>query len=108
MTKYSVRIVEQAESDLGELIRYIAENDSIASANHLLGKLLATVEALELYPHRGHFVPELLELGIKAHREVHFGPYRVIYEATGRNVLVMLIVDGRRKLQTILERRLLR
>ena len=108
MTKYRVRIVREAEEDLAELIDYISDNDSIERANYVLERLLAVCERLEKYPERGHFLPELRSLGIKSYREVHFKPYRIIYEVIGREVFIQLIVDGRRSLQAILERRLLR
>ena len=108
MTQYRVRIVEEAEEDLAELADYIAHHDSVERANFVLEKLLTLCERLEQHPERGHFLPELRSLGIKTHREVHFKPYRVIYEVIGREVFILLIVDGRRSLQTILERRLVR
>ena len=108
MTQYRVRIVEEAEEDLAELADYIAHHDSVERANFVLEKMLTLCERLEQHPERGHFLPELRSLGIKTHREVHFKPYRVIYEVIGREVFILLIVDGRRSLQTILERRLVR
>ena len=74
----------------------------------MLEKLLTLCERLEKHPERGHFLPELSSLGIKIYREVHFKPYRVVYEVIGREVFILLIVDGRRSLPAILERRLLR
>ncbi len=108
MTKYRVRIVREAEEDLAELIDYISRRDSIERAAYVLERLLAVCERLEQYPERGHFLPELRSLGIKTYREVHFKPYRIIYEVIGREVFIQLIVDGRRSMQAILERRLLR
>ncbi len=108
MTKYRVRIVREAEEDLGELVDYIAQHGSVERANYVLDRLLTICARLEQHPERGHFLSELRSLGIKTHREVHFKPYRIIYEVIGREVFIMLIVDGRRSLQTILERRLLR
>jgi len=108
VTKYRVRIVREAEQDLVELIDYISNHDSIERATYVLGRLLAVCERLEQYPERGHFLPELRSLGIKTYREVHFKPYRIIYEIIGREVFIQLIMDGRRSLQAILERRLLR
>ena len=108
MHKYRVRIVQEAEEDLAELVDYIAQYDSVERANFVLEKLLTHCERLEQHPERGHFLPELRSLGIKIYREVHFKPYRVIYEVIGREVFVLLIVDGRRSMQTILERRLIR
>ncbi len=108
MTTFRVRVVREAEEDLAELVNYIAQHDSVERANYVLEKLLTICTRLERHPERGHFLPELRSLGIKTHREVHFKPYRVIYEVIGREVFILLIVDGRRSLQTILERRLLR
>ena len=108
MTKYRVRIVREAEEDLAELIDYISNQDSIERADYVLHRLLAVCERLEQHPERGHFPPELRSLGIRTYREVHFKPYRIIYEVIGREVIIQLIVDGRRSLQAILERRLLR
>jgi toxin ParE1/3/4 len=39
-------------------------------------------------------------------RQVFFKPYRVIYEIVGNDVVVQLISDGRRNLQSLLLRRL--
>jgi len=108
VTKYRVRIVREAEEDLAELIDHIAQYDSVERANYVLERLLTICARLEQHPERGHFLPELRSLGIKSYREVHFKLYRIIYEVIGREVFIQLIVDGRRSLQAILERRLLR
>jgi toxin ParE1/3/4 len=108
VTTYRVRIVHEAEDDLAEIIEFVAKHDSIERAEYVLEKLSGICERLEKNPQRGHFLPELKSLGIKSYREVHFKPYRVIYELIGRDVFVHLIIDGRRSLQAILERRLLR
>ena len=103
-----MKIVPEAEEDLAELVDYIAQHDSVERANYVLERLMSVCERLEQHPERGHFLPELRSLGIKTYREVHFKPYRIIYEVIGREVFILLIVDGRRSLQTILERRLIR
>jgi len=108
VTKSRVRIVRGAEEDLAELVDYIAQHDSVEDANYVLERLMTVCERLEQHPERGHFLPELRSLGIKTFREVHFKPYRIIYEVVGREVFILLIVDGRRSFQAILERRLLR
>ena len=50
---------------------------------------------------------ELLDLGIQEYRELQYDPYRIIYRVLGRNVYVLVIADGRRDMQTLLQRRLL-
>lgn len=41
------------------------------------------------------------------YRQVFFKPYRLIYRIVGKQVVVYLIVDSRRDLQSLLARRLL-
>jgi toxin ParE1/3/4 len=48
-----------------------------------------------------------LSLGIREYREVFFKPYRIIYRVMDKNVYVLLIVDGRRDMQSLLQWRLL-
>ena len=57
-------------------------------------------------PERGSYPEELSQLGIKEYREVFFKPYRIIYRIIGRQVYVFLVVDGRRNMQKLLQRRL--
>ena len=62
---------------------------------------------LSEFPDRGTHPKELLALGIREYREVFFKPYRIIYRVMVKNVYVLLIADGRRDMQTLLQRRLL-
>jgi len=50
----------------------------------------------------------LLALGIREYRQTFFKPYRIIYRVAGKRVYVYLIADGRRDMQTLLARRMLR
>ncbi len=89
-------------------IEYIAEHDAPAKADAVLDKLEALVESLSRFPERGTVTKELRDVGIKDYREVYFKPYRVIYRVWAAQVYVYLIVDGRRDMQTLLTRRLMR
>jgi toxin ParE1/3/4 len=53
-------------------------------------------------------VPELREIGVTEYREVVRKPYRIVYFTVGRQVYVVAILDGRRDLEDLLARRLLR
>ena len=50
---------------------------------------------------------ELIGLGIKEYRPIFFKPYRLVYRINGSLVIIYLIADGRRVMQTVLARRLL-
>jgi len=62
---------------------------------------------LSEFPERGAYPKELLALGVREYREIFFKPYRIIYRVLDKNVYVLLIADGRRDMQSLLQRRLL-
>lgn len=104
---FTVVLTENAVSDLEDLGDYIDRHDSPAKADHVLGKLEALINSLSSNPQRGVYPAELLALGIRDYREVFFKPYRCIYRVISERVYVQLIVDGRRDMQRLLQRRLL-
>jgi toxin ParE1/3/4 len=105
--RYEVLLTEGAERDLDDIYSYIAEFDSPKNADHVLERLFEVVERLTTHPERGSQPKELRTLGIREYRQTFFKPYRVIYRVIGRQVLIYLITDGRRDMQTLLARRFL-
>ena len=105
--RFDARLTEGAEQDLQAIHDYLSEFDCVANANYLLDALMDTVERLSKFPVRGSYPKELVSLGIKEYRQTFFNPYRVIYRVTGSQVIIYLIADGRREMQTVLARRLL-
>lgn len=105
--RYEILLTQGAEQDLESIHDYIAEFDGVANANYVLDQLMEVVEGLAQYPERGSYLKELVALGIKEYRQTAFKPYRVIYRVVGSQVVIYLIVDGRRDMQSVLARRLL-
>ena len=104
---YPVRITSAAARDLEEIFTWIAEHDSLQNAGYVLDRLARKAESIAALPHRG-LRPDELPPGMEGeYRQVFFKPYRVIYEITPSEVVIHLIVDGRRNLQSLLMRRLL-
>ena len=108
MKRYRVRLTEDAEQDLIDIYRYIALQDSVENADYVLDQLESLCSRLTELPERGHAPPELDRIGVTNYREVNFNPYRVIYEVIRQNVFIHCIVDGRRDIPSLLERRLIR
>jgi toxin ParE1/3/4 len=105
--RYEILLTQGAEQDLESIHDYIAEFDCIANANYVLDQLMEVMEGLAQFPERGSYPKELAALGIKEYRQTAFKPYRVIYRVVGNHVVIYLIVDGRRDMQSVLSRRLL-
>ena len=132
---YKVLLTHSAERDLEAIYSFIAENDTQDNANYVLDKLTGKpvslsptlsrkrereqtnryanfilpeiAETLAAFPERGSYPKELLALGIREYRQAHFKPYRLIYRISGKQVVIYIIADGRRDMQTLLTRRML-
>jgi toxin ParE1/3/4 len=106
--KPKVRITLAAWRDIEEIVDWIAEHDSPEKAQHVLERILSASEGIALRPHGGTRPKELpAELGGEI-RQVYFKPYRVGYRVQEEDVVIHLVVDGRRSLETLLRRRLTR
>ena len=104
--KYTVELTRSAEADLNDIVEWIARNDSVAHALHVLEQIQSKLESLCRHAERGAVPHELRNMGIDRYRQVLFKPYRIIYHVRDRRVIVNLIVDGRRDLSVLLQRRL--
>jgi len=104
---FAVLLTNDSARDLNELYDYIAVHDSPRKADYVLEQIEKTFSTLSEFPERGVYPKELLKLGIREYREIFFKPYRIIYRVIDKNVYVLLVVDGGRDMQSLLQRRLL-
>ena len=105
---FLVQLIDDATRDLEEICGYIDRHDVPGRADYVLEQLEKAFSSLSEYPERGNYPTELLDIGIREYREIFFRPYRIIYRVMENNVYVLLIADGRRDMQTLLQRCLLR
>ncbi len=104
---YSVYLTDDAVRDLEELYDYIAQRDIPERATYVLNQIEEAFTSLSDTPNRGVYPRELIDIGIKEYRQVFFKPFRIIYTIRGDKVYVVLITDGRRDMQALLQRRIL-
>lgn len=104
---FAVLLTADAARDLEDLYQYIAGHDASGKADRVLTNIEKVFGSLSESPERGVYPKELLALGIRDYREIFFKPYRMIYRVAGDVVHVLLIADGRRDMQNLLQRRLL-
>jgi toxin ParE1/3/4 len=105
--RFEVLLTKDASRDLEELYDYIDHHDVPGKADHVLDQLENVLFSLSENPERGVYPKELVAIGLREYREVFFKPYRILYRVIGNRVYVMLIADGRRDMQGLLQRRLL-
>ncbi|MYA29079.1 MAG: type II toxin-antitoxin system RelE/ParE family toxin [Nitrospira sp. SB0672_bin_25] len=105
---FLVQLTDDAARDLEEICDYIEQHDAPGKADHVLKQIEQAFSSLSKHPRRGNYPKELLNIGIREYREIFFKPYRIIYRVMKNNVYVLVIADGRRDMQTLLQRRLLR
>lgn len=104
---YGVFLTDDALRDLEDIDDYICKSDSLQSAEYVLQKIDTALQSLADLPERGAYPKQLLQLGMREYREIYFKPYRMIYRIHDRRVVVYVITDGRRDMQTLLSARLL-
>jgi toxin ParE1/3/4 len=96
-----------AKSDLKEIISYIAE-DSVKIALEKSDLIEDRVASLRFNPDIGRKIPELEEYNDMAYKEIVVYPWRVVYQVKTGKLFVLMVLDGRRNLQDILFKRLMR
>jgi toxin ParE1/3/4 len=104
---FRVLLTHDAARDLDDLYDYIALQDAPRKADYVLEQIEKAFSKLSGSPERGAYLKEVLALGIREYREIFFKPYRIIYRVMDKSVYVLLIADGRRDMQSLLQRRLL-
>ena len=106
--KHQILVLQDAEDDIFDIYKYILDSDSRDRAQYVFEHLSERIASLGEMPDRGHLPPELERIGVTGFLEIHFKPYRIMYQIVDNRVFIHCVLDGRRALQDVLERRLLR
>ncbi len=109
MTKrYRVQLTRGSKADLRSIETYLEGNSGKTVADSFLREMLDTVDRLATFPDRGSIPIEVESLNFKNIRQLSRRPYRIIYQVVNDKVNILMIVDGRRDIEPLLMRRLLR
>ncbi|MDW7773752.1 MAG: type II toxin-antitoxin system RelE/ParE family toxin [Desulfobulbaceae bacterium] len=104
-SQYKVFWASVAESDLSNIILYIAE-ESPANALKVLAKIKEKASSLKQFPERGRIVPELQDQGINLYREIIVSPWRIVYRISGKEIYVLTVFDSRQNAEDVLFKKL--
>ena len=96
-----------AARDVHDIVDRLAL-ESRAAALGFLDRVDQAVLKLTSVPGLGRIVPELERHNVRLYREIILSPWRVIYRCDRDHVYVLAVIDGRRNVEDILLRRLLR
>jgi toxin ParE1/3/4 len=107
MKKFKVEWAAAAESDLKQIIDYLAA-DSPGNALQIFKKIKQRASGLYSFPERGRIVPELQAQGINIYRELIVAPWRIVYRIAAGTVFVLSVIDSRQNVEDILLNRLLK
>ena len=101
------RMAAGAEYDLEALHSYVGRTRSLDLADALLDQIDDVIETFETFPERGAYPSELIDGGSKRIRQLIRLPHRIIYEIVETNVEISAVVDGRRDMRSLLQKRLM-
>ena len=90
-----------AEHDLNEIADYYFSR-SPDYIERIISEFEKNVMSLQEHPKSGRIVPELERQGITQYRELIQEYYRIIYEISGKKVIIHTIIDGRRNFEDII------
>jgi toxin ParE1/3/4 len=103
---FRVVFTSGARKDLRAIHTYIANNDSLQSADLIAREIVRSALTLRDFPDRGAHPPELLKRGSRTYRQILFNPYRILYRVRASTVFIAVVADGRRDMASLLARRL--
>lgn len=104
-SQYKVSWASVAESDLSNIILYIAE-ESPVNARTIFDKIKEKASSLKQFPESGRIVPELQDQGINLYREIKVPPWRIIYRISEKKVYVLTVFDSRQNAEDVLLKKL--
>ena len=105
--EYKIVWTKSARDDLMDIAKYIAR-DSIDIALKKITLIEEKVNGLRYFPMEGKNVPELEEYDEGEYKQIIIHPWRVIYSVKQQTVHVLIVIDGRRDLQDILFKKLMK
>ena len=102
-----IEFTQSALQDLLQIHDYYLAEAGHAIAEQLIGELRSSVNSLADSPDRGSVPKELRLISNHKFRQIIVRHYRIIYHVVGSAVYISAVLDGRRDIQTLLQRRLL-
>lgn len=96
-----------AADDLREIVDHL-RIDSLEAARSFVERVDSATKRLGTHPRIGRVVPELQRQNITRYREVILSPWRLFYRIEPDTIYVVSLLDGRRDVEEVLLRRLLR
>jgi len=106
-SEYKILWTQSARDDLMDIAKYIAR-DNIDIALKKMTLIEEKVNSLRYFPMEGKNVPELEEYNEEEYKQIIVYPWRVIYSLKNDIVHILIVIDGRRDLQDILYKKLMK
>jgi toxin ParE1/3/4 len=104
----TVVLSREAKLDILEIWNYRAKSVNLEDADGLIARLEALIRSLGENPERGHYPPELERVDEYNYREINCVTYRIFYKVVRDQIVVHCVLGGRRDMQMLLYRRLIR
>ena len=95
MARAAIQIAESALTDLESIRNWYVEQDVPEVGERLIGKIVASIEALADYPNIGRIVPEFDQPFL---RELIRPPFRIVYRRDPKHVRVVRVWRSERLL----------
>ena len=96
-----------AANDFQDIVTFLSDEVPQAAVT-FVDRIDDAVKKLQSHPQMGRVVPELQRQNITRYREVVVSPWRLFYRYEKETIYIISLIDGRRDVEEILLRRVLR
>ena len=103
---FEIRFSIPAKNDLLQIHDYYLVQVSDSFAVELIDNLQRAVNSLADNPERGSFPRELLSTQAPSYRQLIVQPFRIVYQIKAQIIYIHAVLDQRRNVRAILQRRL--
>lgn len=92
----------RAGRDLNNIKKYLTQKTSASVAQKVVIRIFTAIETLRVYPER--YPPEPLLIQHGNFRVMRKGKYKVFYEYTGQEIIIIRVIHSKRNIQKLFER----
>lgn len=100
-SKYRVIIPSNVKNEISEIVTCFI-SDRYEYAQKIFDKIFERINTLKYFPEKGRIVPELQNQNIYEYREIIESYWRIIYKIFEKEVIIYVVIDGRRNVEDIL------
>ena len=93
---------KDAEESFNEILEYLMEKSGESITQKIYDKIITKIDLLASISFKSKLSQDLKDIGINDVHELTESPWRIFYKTRKDEIIILLILDGRRNIEEIL------